>query len=66
MHVVDHLKCDLVHRKKGRLQLFYNSRLEGFDAVIPRTGASVTFMVRQLLGNSEMMKKFYCGRSHKH
>jgi len=42
-HVIDHLKCNIEIEQTGPA-LYYGDRyLKGFDAVIPRIGASVTF-----------------------
>ena len=58
MVVIDHLKCDIVIEKK-KPQLYYKGELlEGFDAVIPRIGASVTFFGTAVVRQFEMMKVF--------
>jgi ribosomal protein S6--L-glutamate ligase len=58
MVVIDHLKCHIeIEKKKPRL--FYKGEyLEGFDAVIPRIGASVTFFGTAVVRQFEMMKIF--------
>ena len=54
--VIDHLQCNLV-LEKGRPGIIYQGeRLEGFDAVIPRIGASVTFYGTAVVRQFEMMK----------
>lgn len=58
MHVIDHLKCDLVIEKKDPTIVYNNKKLEGFDAVIPRIGASVTFYGTAVVRQFEMMKIF--------
>lgn len=58
MHVIDHLKCDLVIEKKQPRIVYKNSLLEDFDAVIPRIGASVTFYGTAVVRQFEMMKVF--------
>jgi ribosomal protein S6--L-glutamate ligase len=58
MHVIDHLKCDLVIEKKNPSIVYKNQRLEDFDAVIPRIGASVTFYGTAVVRQFEMMKVF--------
>ncbi|NJM80019.1 MAG: 30S ribosomal protein S6--L-glutamate ligase, partial [Flavobacterium sp.] len=58
MHVIDHLKCDLVIEKKEPSIVYNNKKLEGFDAVIPRIGASVTFYGTAVVRQFEMMKIF--------
>lgn len=56
-HVIDHLKCNIEIEQKGPALYYDNKYLTGYDAVIPRIGASVTFgtaVVRQF----EMMNVF--------
>ncbi len=58
MVVLDHLKCDILIEKK-KPQLYYKGELiEGFDAIIPRIGASVTFYGTAVVRQFEMMKVF--------
>lgn len=57
-HIVDHLRCNIEIEQKGP-SLFYGSEyLEGFDAVIPRVGASVTFYGTAVVRQFEMMNVF--------
>ena len=56
MHVIDHLHCDLVIEKKHPAIVYKKKRLEDFDAVIPRIGASVTFYGTAVVRQFEMMK----------
>jgi len=58
MHVIDHLKCDLVIEKKQPRIVYKSQQLEDFDAVIPRIGASVTFYRTAVVRQFEMMKVF--------
>ena len=58
MHVIDHLKCDLVIEKKHPSIVYNSAKLEGFDAIIPRIGASVTFYGTAVVRQFEMMKVF--------
>lgn len=58
MHVIDHLKCDLVIEKRQPRIVYKNALLEDFDAVIPRIGASVTFYGTAVVRQFEMMKVF--------
>ena len=58
MHVIDHLKCDLVIEKKAPSIVYKDTKLEGFDAIIPRIGASVTFYGTAVVRQFEMMKVF--------
>lgn len=58
MVVIDHAKCDLLIEKK-KPQIYYKGKmLEGFDAIIPRIGASVTFYGTAVVRQFEMMKVF--------
>ncbi len=58
VEVIDHLKCNLVMEKK-QPQIFYQGKeLKGFDAVVPRIGASVTFYGAAVVRQFEMMKVF--------
>lgn len=57
-HVIDHLKCNIELDQNGPT-LFYNDQyLQGFDAVIPRIGASVTFYGTAVVRQFEMMNVF--------
>ena len=54
--IIDHLKCNIV-LERGRPGIIYQGeRLEGFDAIIPRIGASVTFYGTAVVRQFEMMK----------
>ena len=54
--VVDHLQCNLI-LEKGRPGIIYkNELLSGFDAIVPRIGASVTFYGTAVVRQFEMMK----------
>lgn len=53
--VIDHLRC-LINITSHKPQIIYNGeRLSGYDAVIPRIGASVTFYGTAVLRQFEMM-----------
>lgn len=55
MHIVNTLRC-YMNIASRRPEMFYNGeKLEGFDAVIPRIGASVTFYGLAVLRQFEMM-----------
>ncbi|CAM3547681.1 30S ribosomal protein S6--L-glutamate ligase [Flavobacterium gelidilacus] len=58
MHIIDHLKCDLVIEKKAPSIVYKDIKLEDFDAIIPRIGASVTFYGTAVVRQFEMMKVF--------
>jgi ribosomal protein S6--L-glutamate ligase len=54
--VIDHLQCNIV-LEKGKPGIIYRgAQLEGFDAIIPRIGASVTFYGTAVVRQFEMMK----------
>jgi ribosomal protein S6--L-glutamate ligase len=54
--VLDHLQCNLV-LEKGQPGIIYQGQvIEGFDAIIPRIGASVTFYGTAVVRQFEMMK----------
>ncbi len=56
--VIDHLKC-IIDIEKRKPRIYYNGDyLTGFDAVIPRIGASVTFYGTAVVRQFEMMKVF--------
>lgn len=61
--VIDHLKCNILIEEE-RPRLYYNDHyLEGYDAIIPRIGASVTFYGTAVVRQFEMMGVFTCVKS---
>jgi ribosomal protein S6--L-glutamate ligase len=61
--VLDHLKC-YVSIQKGKPTIHYNGEnITGFDAVIPRIGASVTFYGTAIVRQFEMMNVFSANES---
>lgn len=56
--VIDHLKCNIIIEQKKPAVLYLGKKMEGFDAVIPRIGASVTFYGAAVVRQFEMMKVF--------
>ncbi len=58
MIVVNHAKCDLVIEKKKPQVYYQGEKLESFDAIIPRIGASITFYGTSVVRQFEMMKIF--------
>jgi ribosomal protein S6--L-glutamate ligase len=56
VEVIDHLQCNLVLEKGAPSIIYEGRRLEGFDAIIPRIGASVTFYGTAVVRQFEMMK----------
>lgn len=57
-HVIDHLKCNIELERKGPSIFYQDHYLAGFDAVIPRIGASVTFYGTAVVRQFEMMDVF--------
>ncbi|MDV3308072.1 MAG: 30S ribosomal protein S6--L-glutamate ligase [Cyclobacteriaceae bacterium] len=58
VEIIDHMKCVLFIEKKNPVVLYQGRRLDYFDAVIPRIGASVTFYGAAVVRQFEMMKVF--------
>jgi ribosomal protein S6--L-glutamate ligase len=58
VEIIDHMKCILVIEKKNPMVWYNGKRLDYFDAVIPRIGASVTFYGAAVVRQFEMMKVF--------
>lgn len=56
--VVDHLKCNIEVDDSGPSLYYGEQYLTGFDAVIPRIGASVTFYGTAVVRQFEMMGVF--------
>ena len=54
--VIDHLQCNLVLEKGHPGIIYHGQPLVGFDAIIPRIGASVTFYGTAVVRQFEMMK----------
>jgi ribosomal protein S6--L-glutamate ligase len=52
------MKCVLLIEKKNPMVLYNGKRLDYFDAIIPRIGASVTFYGAAVVRQFEMMKVF--------
>lgn len=57
-HVIDHLRCNIEIEQKGPTLFYGSDYLEGFEAVIPRIGASVTFYGTAVVRQFEMMNVF--------
>ncbi len=57
-HVIDHSRCNIEIEQKGPSLFYADKYLEGFDAVIPRIGASVTFYGTAVVRQFEMMGVF--------
>lgn len=58
VEIIDHMKCVLFIEKKNPVLLYRGKRLDYFDAIIPRIGASVTFYGAAVVRQFEMMKVF--------
>lgn len=58
LEIIDHMKCVLSIEKKNPMVLYQGRRLDYFDAIIPRIGASVTFYGAAVVRQFEMMKVF--------
>jgi ribosomal protein S6--L-glutamate ligase len=58
VEIINHLKCVLLIEKKNPMVWYNGRRLDYFDAVIPRIGASVTFYGSAVVRQFEMMKVF--------
>ncbi|HMP99745.1 MAG TPA: 30S ribosomal protein S6--L-glutamate ligase [Cyclobacteriaceae bacterium] len=58
VEIIDHMKCVLVLEKKNPIIWYQGRRLDYFDAIIPRIGASVTFYGAAVVRQFEMMKVF--------
>ena len=55
VRVIDHLRCYMNITSKNPMMHYKGENLDGFDAVIPRIGASVTFYGTAVLRQFEMM-----------
>lgn len=58
VEIINHMKCVLLVEKKNPMVLYNGRKLDYFDAVIPRIGASVTFYGAAVVRQFEMMKVF--------
>jgi len=58
VEIINHMKCVLLIEKKNPMVLYNGKRLDYFDAIIPRIGASVTFYGAAVVRQFEMMKVF--------
>ena len=56
--VIDHLRCNIEIDQNGPALYYADDYLKGFDAVIPRIGASVTFYGTAVVRQFEMMNVF--------
>ena len=58
VEIIDHMKCLLAIEKKNPMVWYHGRKLDYFDAIIPRIGASVTFYGAAVVRQFEMMKVF--------
>lgn len=58
VEIIDHMKCVLLIEKKNPTVWYNGRKLDYFDAIIPRIGASVTFYGAAVVRQFEMMKVF--------
>lgn len=58
VEIINHMKCVLMVEKKNPMVLYNGRKMDYFDAVIPRIGASVTFYGSAVVRQFEMMKVF--------
>ncbi|MBS1682030.1 MAG: 30S ribosomal protein S6--L-glutamate ligase [Bacteroidetes bacterium] len=58
VEIIDHMKCVLLIEKQNPMVWYNGRKLDYFDAVIPRIGASVTFYGAAVVRQFEMMKVF--------
>ncbi|GHM99450.1 putative alpha-L-glutamate ligase [Cytophagales bacterium WSM2-2] len=58
VEIIDHMKCVLLIEKKNPMVMYNGRKLDYFDAIIPRIGASVTFYGAAVVRQFEMMKVF--------
>lgn len=58
VEIINHMKCVLLVEKKNPMVLYNGRKLDYFDAIIPRIGASVTFYGAAVVRQFEMMKVF--------
>lgn len=63
VHVIDHLKCDMMIQQNDLEMYYEGGSLKDFDAIIPRIGASVTFYGTAVVRQFEMMDVFSANRS---
>lgn len=63
MHVIDYLRCYMNITAHKPIVVYKGQPLEGFDAVIPRIGASKTFYGTAVVRQFEMMGVFTANRS---
>ena len=58
VEIIDHMKCVLLIEKKNPMVWYSGRKLDYFDAIIPRIGASVTFYGAAVVRQFEMMKVY--------
>lgn len=63
VHVIDHLKCDIIIEKEEPRLYYIDHYLTDYDAIVPRVGASVTFYGTAVVRQFEMMGVFTAVKS---
>lgn len=63
VRIIDHMQCDLVIDNQGNQVLYEGRTLEGFDAIIPRIGHTVTVYGAGVVRQFESMGVFTTLRS---
>lgn len=63
VQVIDHTKCSVMIEQSNPAVYFHGQRLEAFDAVIPRIGASVTFFGTAVVRQFEVQGVFLANTS---
>ena len=58
VHILDHYRCYVVLEKGNPTVHYRGEELRGYDAIIPRIGASATFYGTAIVRQFEMMKVF--------
>jgi len=58
IRVFDHTKCYIVNESREPSVYYGKEKIDGYDAVIPRIGASVTFYGASIIRQFEMQKIF--------
>lgn len=63
VEVIDHTKCSVLIEQNNPAVLYNGHRLENFDAIIPRIGASVTFFGTAVVRQFEVQNVFIANTS---
>src|SRR3954453_10126872 len=63
VRIIDYLRCYMNIKSRKPLEIFQGKELEGFDAIIPRIGASHTFYGSAVVRQSELLGPFTANES---